>query len=138
MKLKWFLNRPKRHLEKQYNEEVSRKQLNFVCLTKVIDALRALARELEVPVYIAGEHVLETGMLEVLEQAEDWALRDQLRRHLVERHLLGQVTIAQREPVSYRLLKLRNALDLLDLLELKKTPEEQRDIIDELYRKAGV
>ncbi|MFC2068988.1 hypothetical protein ACFLTP_08305, partial [Chloroflexota bacterium] len=54
----------------------------------------------------------------------------------LEKHLLVSAVRPQEEHISNRLLKLRNIMKLLQLLELKKTPEEQRKIIDELFERA--
>ena len=96
--------------------------------------MKLLAHSLEVPVYVLAEHLMQPGAKEVAELVQDEALKDQLRRHLVRDHLLTPVVRPHSEPISRRLYRLKNAMNLLELLETKNTPEEQRVIITELLK----
>jgi uncharacterized membrane-anchored protein YjiN (DUF445 family) len=96
--------------------------------------VKILAQSLEVPIYVLTEHLIQLGAKEVAELVQDEALKDQLCRHLVRDHLLTPITKPQSEPISRRLYRLKNAMNLVELLETKNTPEEQRLIITELLK----
>lgn len=131
------VKRYKNRLAKRFSKEIQRKQFNFYCDWKVIVTLKAFAGKLEVPVYVLTEHCLQLGILEVINLMEDEALEDQLCRHLVRDHLLTPVVMPQSEPISHRLIRFRNVMSLLSLLEAVNTPEEQAEMIMGLFKKVG-
>jgi hypothetical protein len=135
MRLLGTVKRYKRRLSRRFRKEIKRQQFNFYCDWKVVVTLKAFAHKLEVPVYVLTEHCLQLGVLEVIDLMEDEALNDQLCRHLVRDHLLTPVTKPQSEPISYRLTRLRNVSNLLSLLEIRKSPEEQAEMILGLFKK---
>ncbi|MFC1980279.1 hypothetical protein ACFLVS_05485 [Chloroflexota bacterium] len=123
------VRRYKRRLTKRFTKEITRKQLNIATDRSLIIIIRLMARQLEVPVYILCEHCLQLGIAEVDTMTQDEALRDQLCRHLVQDHLLTPVTKPEKEPVSRRVLRLKNAMSLLEILDTGKTSEQQRAIL---------
>jgi hypothetical protein len=129
------VKRYKNRLAKRFSKEIKRQQFNFYCDWAIIATLKAFARKFEVPVYVLAEHCLQLGILEIIDLYNDEALKDQLCRHLVRDHLLTPVTKPQSEPISRRLIRLRNVMNLLSLLEIKNTPEEQAEIILGLFKK---
>lgn len=100
------------------------------------DLVRYMADKLEIPVYPLMEHIVQLGVGEIVVLERDDALKDRLCRHLVQDHLLTPVTKPESEPLSQRVLQLENAMDFLELLEIRKSREEQREIIRELLGKA--
>jgi len=131
------VKRYKNRLARRFSKEIKRQQFNFYCDWTIITTLKVLASEIEIPVYVLSEHCLQLGIQEVLALMQDQALRDQLCRHLVRDHLLTPVTKPQSEPISRRLIRLRNVKNLLTLLEIMKGPEEQAEIILGLFKKVG-
>jgi len=120
--------RNRKKVQKKY-ESKSRLQVNFLCDRKLAARLKELAHALEVPIYPLLEHLLQLGIREAMVIAQDEALRERFVRHLVEDHLLTPVTKPESEPISKRALRIENALRLLELLETKNSPEEQREVI---------
>jgi len=129
------VKRYKNRLVKRFSKELQRKQFNFYCDWSIIVTLKAFAGKLEVPIYTLAEHCLQLGILEVIDLMEDEALKDQLCRHLVRDHLLTPVTKPQSEPISRRLIRLRNVMNILSLFEFIKNPEEQAEAILGLFKK---
>jgi len=126
-----------RRLAKRFIKEIKRKQLNIATDQSLVATLKIVARELEIPIYVLCEHCLQLGIAEVYEKTQDEALKDQLCRHLVRDHLLTPVIKPQSEPISRRLVRLKNAMSFLRLVEIRATPEEQKEILKELMRKAS-
>jgi len=123
-------------LKKRYRKRIQKKfeptnriQVNFMCDSRLAIQLKVLAHYLEVPIYPLIEHLLQLGLSETAVIAEDEALRERFCRHLVEDHLLTPVIRSESEPISHRALKIQNAMRLLELLEDRNSPEEQRDVI---------
>jgi len=135
MKLPGAVKRYRRRLSKRFTKEIHRKQFNFYCDRDLIAIVRYMADKLEIPVYPLMEHIVQLGVHEIIVLEGDEASRDQLCRHLVRDHLLTPVTKPMSEPISRRLLQLRNAMDFLRLLESRNGPEEQKEIIRELVKK---
>jgi len=129
------VKRYKKRVSRRFSKEIKRQQFNFCCDWSITVTLKAFAHKLEVPVYFVTEHCLQLGLLEVIDLMQDEALKDQLCRHLVRDHLLTPVTKPQSEPISRRLIRLRNVMNLLSHLEIVKSPEEQAGIILGLFKK---
>jgi len=55
----------------------------------VILGVKLTAAILEVPYYVACEHMLQVGSYEVMKAIDDPEKRQKLTEHLVEVHLLG-------------------------------------------------
>jgi len=135
MRLLTTARRYKRRLSKRFTKEIHRRQFNFYCDRDLMAIVRYMADKLEIPVYPLMEHIVQLGVHEIIVLEGDEASKDQLCRHLVRDHLLTPVTKPMSEPISRRLLQLRNAMDFLRLLETQVTPEEQKEIILELMKK---
>ncbi|MFC1971413.1 hypothetical protein ACFLV0_05775 [Chloroflexota bacterium] len=76
-------------VEKKYIKAVKRKQFNLTIDEGVILGVKAIAVVLEVPQYVACEHILQVGSYHLLEDLRDPKRREELKEHLVEVHLLG-------------------------------------------------
>jgi len=131
------VKRYKTRLVRRFSKEIGRKQLNIATDQSLITTLKEMARELEIPIYVLCEHCLQLGIAEVYEKTQDETLKDQLCRHLVQGHLLTPVIKPQSDPISRRVVRLQNAMNFLRLVEIRATPEEQKEIIKELMKKAS-
>ncbi|MFC2018686.1 hypothetical protein ACFLU4_01850 [Chloroflexota bacterium] len=132
MSLIRVIRRYKKKLEKKFGKQIPRAQFNITCDCKIILALKKIAQCLEVPVYVITEHALQLGLREVDAIMDDEALSERLCRHLVEGHLLCPAIKPESESISRRALRIRNTLYLLRLMESRKSPEEQQQIIQSL------
>ena len=132
MSLYRVLKRYKRKLAKRFTEEIDRQQFNFRCDRYIVGFLRGLASQLEIPIYCLCEHALQLGCSELAVIVGDKALKDQLCRHLVRDHLLTRVTKPEKESLSRRVLRLKNAMNFLEILDTGRTPEQQRAILHKI------
>ena len=69
---------------------VKRKQFNLTIDEDIILAVKSIAAILEVPMYVACEHLLQVGCQHLLQDLSEPELREQLKEHLIESHLLGK------------------------------------------------
>jgi hypothetical protein len=129
MNIKNTLRRHKRRIIKRFRKEIGRKQFNILLDTQLVWILKGWARRLECPVYIISEHAIQIGLAEIAVALEDDALREQLCRHLVEEHLLVPVTQPLAEPISRRLLQLKNAMNFMKILDYACSREQQQQVI---------
>jgi hypothetical protein len=81
------VKRYKRKLEKRFAKQ-KRTQLNFACDKRIVMGLRLLTRDLEVPMYPLCERLLQLGVAEVAKSIKDESLKEELCRHLIQKHLL--------------------------------------------------
>jgi len=57
--------------------------------TELVLGVKFLAMILKVPRYVIVEHLIQVGSYHILQALEDPAKRQELEKHLVEVHLLG-------------------------------------------------
>ena len=69
---------------------VKRKQFNLTINEDIILGVKAIAAVLEVPKYVACEHILQVGCYHILQDLNDPERRERLKEHLIEVHLLGK------------------------------------------------
>ena len=69
---------------------VKRKQFNLTMDEDIILAVKAIAAILEVPMYVACEHLLQVGCQCLMQDLSEPERREQLKEHLIEGHLLGK------------------------------------------------
>ncbi|MBT3363120.1 MAG: NUDIX hydrolase [Chloroflexi bacterium] len=74
----------------KYNKSVKRRQFNLTMNEDIIEAVRFIAAMLEVPLYVACEHLLQVGSYHLLEDLNDLEKRERLKEHLIDGHLLGR------------------------------------------------
>ena len=55
----------------------------------IIIGIKLIAAILEVPYYVACEHILQVGSYHLLKSLDDPERREKLKEHLVKVHLLG-------------------------------------------------
>jgi len=72
------------------NKTVKRKQFNLTMNREIIEGVRFIASMLEVPLYVACEHLLQVGSYHLLEDLNDPERRETLKEHLIDVHLLGK------------------------------------------------
>jgi hypothetical protein len=128
------LRRYKRHVIKRFRKEIRRQQFNFMLDTKLYWLIKGWARRLEVPQYCLAEHIIQLGLVEIAEILEDKALTEELVRHLVEGHLLIPVTEPLAEPISRRLIQLKNAMNFMKILDYTSSREQQQEVILKLLK----
>ena len=114
-------------IARKFTKKDRRRQVNFTISPYLVVAVKAAAENLECPQYVVFEHAAQLGLDQLLDHCEDDLLRDHLQRHLLEDHLLLEVAEPEPKEVSQRLLRLRNALGFLGLMEYWVTPAEQAD-----------
>lgn len=86
--MRLMFKRPYRHkLEKEFIEQIPRRQFNFSCREEYILGVKVLASILECPQYVIAEHLLQVGAEEVLKHIQDG--KEELQRHLIDAHLLA-------------------------------------------------
>ena len=69
---------------------VERKQFNLTINKDIILAVKAISANLEVPMYVACEHILQVGCYHLLQDLDEPENREKLIEHLIEVHLLGK------------------------------------------------
>jgi len=72
------------------NKAVKRKQFNLTMSEDIIQGVRVIASMIEVPLYVACEHLLQVGSYHLLQDLNDSEKRESLKEHLVNVHLLGR------------------------------------------------
>ena len=79
-----------RHIiEKKYIKTIKRKQFNLTMAEEIILGVKLISAILEVPQYVACEHILQVGTHHTLKAMNDPEERQKLIEHLVKVHLLG-------------------------------------------------
>ena len=73
----------------KYNKAVKRKQFNLTIDEELILKVKMIAVLLQVPKYVACEHILQVGSYHLLQGLDDPENREKLKEHLVKVHLLG-------------------------------------------------
>ena len=76
-------------IEKKYIKMIKRKQFNLTMAQDIILGVKLIAAILEVPLYVACEHILQVGSYQVVKAISDPEKRQKLTEHLVKVHLLG-------------------------------------------------
>ena len=76
-------------VERKYIKTIKRKQFNLTMAEEIILGVKLIATILEVPLYVACEHILQVGSYQLLRVLNDPQKRQKLTEHLVKVHLLG-------------------------------------------------
>ena len=87
-----------RRLEKKHRRRIERSQFNFACAPSLIVATRVLAEQLEVPVYLLMEHLIQTGAKALAPCLHDPSRKEDLQRHLLRDHLRVTQLDPRKEP----------------------------------------
>jgi len=75
--------------EKKHMKSIKSKQFNLTMAEDIILGVKLIAAILEVPYYVACEHLLQVGSYQVLKAIDDPEKLQKLTEHLVKVHLLG-------------------------------------------------
>lgn len=87
--LRRFLTKYHQLLDSRHVKAIKRKQFNMTIDEGLVDGVKLLAIVLEVPRYVIVEHLLQLGTYYVFRAMQDAEKRQELEKHLVEVHLLG-------------------------------------------------
>ncbi len=68
---------------------IKRKQFNLTMAQDIVLGVKLIAAGLEVPMYVACEHILQVGSYQLLKALKNPEKRQKLTEHLVKVHLLG-------------------------------------------------
>ena len=76
-------------LDRKHVKAITRKQFNMTIDAELVRGVKFLAEILKVPCYVITEHVLQVGCYYILHAMQDPEKREELEKHLIEVHLLG-------------------------------------------------
>ncbi|MFC1995128.1 hypothetical protein ACFLVK_01820 [Chloroflexota bacterium] len=79
-----------RLIGKKHTKTIKRKQFNLTMDEEIILGVKLIAAVLEVPQYVACEHILQVGSYHLLQELNEPERREKLKEHLVKVHLLGK------------------------------------------------
>ncbi len=129
------VKRYRRRLAKRFTRDISRRQLNIATDRAIVAIIRLMAHKLEIPLYVLCEHTLQLGLSEIAILTKDESQKERLCRHLVKDHLLVSSLEPEHKTASRRALKLKNAMEFMTLLETRRSPENIRRILMDLWEK---
>lgn len=75
--------------QKQKRKEGVRRVFGFLCSPQLTDNVKAISKELSLPIFAAAEHGLATGVSQMLADMKDEATKKSLQDHLIEGHFLA-------------------------------------------------
>ncbi|MFC1929881.1 hypothetical protein ACFLW6_03355 [Chloroflexota bacterium] len=78
-----------RLIGKKHTKTINRKQFNLTMDEGIILGVKLIAAILEVPQYVACEHILQVGSYHLFQGINEPERREKLKEHLVKGHLLG-------------------------------------------------
>ena len=73
----------------KHTKAIRRRQFNMTIAEEIILGVKFIAAILEVPQYVACEHILQVGRFHLLKAISDPEKQQKLTEHLVKAHLLG-------------------------------------------------
>ena len=95
-----------------------------------------MAKQFECPIYCVAEHCLQLGLSELATITSDSTLKEELRQHLIEGHLL--LPAPKSEPVmTRRAVRLKHALVISEMLEAASSPEQVGNILNKLLQQVN-
>jgi hypothetical protein len=87
--LSGFTTKYRQLLDRKHAKAIKRKQFNMTIDVELARRVKFLAAILKVPCYVITEHMLQVGSYHIVQALEDPEKRQELGKHLVEVHLLG-------------------------------------------------
>ena len=87
--LSGFITKYRRLLDRRHVKAIKRRQFNMTIDAELAQGVKFLAAILTVPRYVITEHMLQVGCYYILHAMQDPEKREELEKHLVEVHLLG-------------------------------------------------
>ena len=76
-------------LKRRHIKVIRRRQFNTTIDAEIVLGVKFLAEILKVPRYVITEHLLQVGSYHILEALADSEKRQELEKHLIDVHLLG-------------------------------------------------
>jgi len=87
--LRRFLTKYRQLLDRRHAKTIKRRQFNMTIDEGLVLGVKLLAAILEVPRYVITEHLLQVGTYHIYQALQDPTKREELEKHLVDVHLLG-------------------------------------------------
>ena len=87
--LRRFITKYRQLLDRRHVKTIRRKQFNMTIDAGLILGVKLLALILKVPRYVITEHLLQVGVYHIYQVLQDPEKRQELEKHLIEVHLLG-------------------------------------------------
>ena len=87
--LRELITKYRQLLDRRHVKTVKRKQFNMTIDEELVRNVKFLAAILKVPCYVLTEHMLQVGSYHIVQALEDPEKREELEKHLVAVHLLG-------------------------------------------------
>lgn len=87
--LRRFRTKYRQLLDRRHVKTIRRRQFNMTIDAKLVLGVKLLAAILGVPRYVITEHLLQVGSYHIMQALQDPEKRQQLEKHLVKVHLLG-------------------------------------------------
>ena len=87
--LSGFTTKYRQLLDRKHVKAIKRRQFNMTIDVKLVRSVKLLAAILKVPCYVLTEHMLQVGCYYILQALNDSEKRQELKKHLIEVHLLG-------------------------------------------------
>ena len=87
--LRRFITKYRQLLDRRQAKAIRRKQFNMTIDVGLVMGVKFLAAILKVPRYVITEHLLQVGFYHIYEALQDPEKREELEKHLIEVHLLG-------------------------------------------------
>jgi hypothetical protein len=122
----------KRFKSRFLRREIARKQFNVYCDERLILGLKLSARQLEVPLYVITEHAIQLGLHEIHLEEHDPAYKENLKRHLIQHHLLVDNLDPLDERLGNRVRRLKNAMRFLRFFEISTDVKRQEQLLIKL------
>ena len=92
--LRRLLTKYRQLLDRRQVKVIKRRQFNTTIDEGLVDGVKLLAIVLEVPRYVVVEHLLQVGTYHIYRAMQDSEKRQELQKHLVGVHLLGNELLA--------------------------------------------
>ena len=87
--LSGFTTKYRQLLDRRHVKAIRRRQFNMTIDAGLVMGVKLLAAILKVPRYVIVEHLLQVGSYHILQALEDPEKRQELEKHLIDVHLLG-------------------------------------------------
>ena len=87
--LRGLMTKYRQLLDRRHVKAIKRKQFNMTIDAQLVLGVKFLALILKVPRYVITEHLLQVGTYHIMQALEDPEKRQELEKHLIDVHLLG-------------------------------------------------
>ena len=76
-------------VDRKHTKAIKRRQFNMTIDAELVRSVKLLGAIIKVPCYVVTEHMLQVGSYHILQALEDPEKRQELEKHLIDVHLLG-------------------------------------------------